>query len=164
METERSRISNIKLEGAKLISRNFQGRKREFNEEGNRNFGVLIDDDLAMDLKRDGWNIKFFPPRPDDPEQHSQAWLPVKVKFGKIPPIAVLIARGTKIRLDEETIGQLDWTNIRTADLIIRPYEYPAMSGRPSGISAYLKSIYVTVSEDDDFAEKYADIPYAGEV
>ena len=46
--------SNIKLEGAKIIIRNFQGKKKEFNEEGNRNFGVIIDDELADQLIEDG--------------------------------------------------------------------------------------------------------------
>lgn len=154
--------NNIKLEGAIMVSKNFRGIKKEFNEEGNRNFGVLLDDDLAEELKNDGWNVKWFRPRPDDPEQHEQAWLPVKVKFGKIPPIIVLITSNGKIKLDEETIGQLDWTRIKNADMIIRPYNYPARSGRPAGVAAYLRSLYVTVAEDD-FESKYANIPYVGE-
>lgn len=155
---ERKVTSNIKLEGAKMIFKNFQGKKTDYNDEGNRNFGVLIDDDLAEELKADGWNIKYRPPRTDDPDQHEQAWLPVKVKFGKIPPVIVLITSCGKIRLDEETVGQIDWSNIANADMIIRPYNYPATNRRPAGIAAYLKSLYVTVDEDD-LAIKYADVP-----
>lgn len=155
---EKRITNNIKLEGARMIFKNFQGKKTDYNEEGNRNFGVLIDDDLAEDLINDGWNVKYRPPREDDPEQHRQAWLPVKVKFGKIPPIVFIINSRGKIKLDEETIGQLDWSIIKNADMIIRPYNYPAMRGREAGVSAYLKSLYVTVVEDD-LAVKYADIP-----
>lgn len=155
-------MSNIKIEGARLIFKNFQGKGSNFNKKGDKNFGVLIDDELAEDLKEDGWRIKYRPPREDDPEKHEQAWLPVKVKFGKYPPIAVLITSRGKTRLDEETIGQLDWTAIKTVDLIIRPYNYPEANGRPAGVAAYLKSIYVTVNEDD-LALKYADIPNADE-
>lgn len=78
---------------------------------------------------------------------------------GKIPPIIILITSDGKIKLDEETVGQLDWTRIKNADMIIRPYNYPARSGRPAGVSAYLKCLYVTVAEDD-LATKYADIPF----
>lgn len=156
--SERKVTSNIKLEGARMIFKNFQGKKTDYNEEGNRNFGVLIDDDLAESLAADGWNVKRRPPREDDPDQHEQAWLPVKVRFGQIPPIVVLITSRGKMPLDEETIGQLDWSVIKNADMIIRPYNYPAMRGRPAGVSAYLKSLYVTVVEDD-LAMKYADIP-----
>ena len=150
--------TNIKLENARMIFRNFQGKKSDYNDEGNRTFGVLIDDVLAKKLIEDGWHVKFRPPRPDDPEQHSQAWLPVKVRYGKVSPVVVMITSKGKINLDEDTIGQLDWSIIQNADMIIRPYNYPAMRGRPAGVSAYLKSLYVTVIEDD-LAMKYMDIP-----
>lgn len=152
--------NNIKIEGARLVYKNFRGEAGKFNNEGQRSFGVLLDDDLAKEVESDGWRVKYFPPKEDDPEGHEQAWLPVKVKFGKYPPIAVLITSRGKTRLDEDTVGQLDYTSIKNVDLIIRPYNYPAMSGRPAGVSAYLKSIYVTANEDD-LAMKYADIPDA---
>lgn len=156
--SERKVTSNVRIEGARLIFKNFQGKRTDFNEEGNRNFGVFLDDELAEKLKDDGWNVKHLKPRPDDPEQYEQPWLSVKVRFEPYPPIAVLINSRGKKRLDEETIEQLDWSIIKDCDLIIRPYNYPAMKGRPAGVSAYLKAIYVTISEDE-FAEKYADVP-----
>lgn len=150
--------SNINIEGARLIFKNFQGKKSDYNDEGNRNFGVLLDDDLAEQLMADGWPVKHLRPKEDDPDHYEQPWLPVKVKFNPYPPIAVLINSRGKKKLDEDTIDQLDWSIIRNCDLIIRPYNYPAIKGRPAGVSAYLKAIYVTISEDE-FAEKYGDIP-----
>lgn len=152
------RLGNIRITGARLIYRNFQGKKTDFNAEGNRNFGVVLDDELAEELKLDGWNVKYRKPKEDDPEQYRQPWLPVKVRFGKIPPIVTLINSRGKKKLDEETIDQLDWSWIEDCDLVIRPYEYPAMQGRPAGVSAYLKAIYVTIHEDE-FEAKYADVP-----
>lgn len=152
--------SNIKIEGARLIFKNFQGKKTDFNDEGNRNFGVLLDEDLAEQLMDDGWRVKRLRPRED--EEIGTPWLSVKVRYGEYPPIAVLITSRGKTRLDEDTIGQLDWTNIKTVDLIVRPYNYPAMAGRPAGVSAYLKSIYVTANEDD-LELKYADLPFTDE-
>lgn len=156
------RVSNIKIEGAKLIFRNFEGRAGEYNAEGDRNFGVLLDPEDAEQFAEDGWRIRMLKPR--DPENGDEEipWLSVKVKFGKVPPICVLVTSRGKTKLDEETVGQLDWTRYSNVDLLIRPYEYPAMHGRPAGISAYLKSIYVTVQEDD-LEMKYADIPYVDE-
>lgn len=150
----------IKMENARIVCRNFAGLKTEFNAEGDRNFGVLLDDDLAARLSQDGWKIKYFNPRPDDPEQRRQAWLKVKVKFGKIPPICNLITTRGRTRLDENTVGQLDFARYKTVDLIIRPYNYPETNFAPGGVAAYLKAIYVTLQEDD-FASKYADIPEA---
>lgn len=148
---------NITIERASLIYKNFQGAATAFNQEGNRNFGVLLDDDMAKHLSEEGWNVKYRKPREDDPEQYRQPWLPVKVKFGDRPPIAVLINSRGKRRLTEETIGQLDWTLMENVDLIIRPYHYPEMAGRPAGISAYMNAIYVTIMEND-LERKYADV------
>lgn len=157
--SEKKITENIKIEGAKLIFKNFQGKGSEYNAEGNRNFGVLIADEDADRLSADGWNIKTLRPREDDPEQHEQPWLPVKVKFNPYPPVAMLISSRGKKRLDEETIDQLDWSIIKNCDLIIRPYNYPAIAGRPGGVSAYLKAIYVTIVEDE-FSEKYGELPF----
>lgn len=150
---------NIKIEGATLIRKNFRGKESDYNDAGNRNFGVLIDDEMADALIEDGWNVKRLRPLADDPEDAGRAWLPVKVKFGNIPPDVVLITSRGKIKMDEETVGQLDWTRFSNVDLIIRPYNYPARPGRPGGVSAYLKALYATVDETDDLAYKYSSVP-----
>lgn len=158
MSEERRVTENIKLEGAKLIFKNFQGKASQYNAEGRRNFGVLLSEDLAERLYEDGWPIKRLKPRDDDPDRYEQPWIPVKVKFDPYPPIAMLINSRGKKRLDEDTIEQLDWSIIKNCDLIIRPYNYPAIAGRSAGVSAYLKAIYCTIAEDE-FEDKYADVP-----
>lgn len=162
MRKERKVTNNIHIEGAQLIFKNFQGKKGDYNKEGNRNFGVLLDEELAENLKRDGWNVKYLYPKDDDPEGLPQPWLPVKVSFNPYPPIVQLISSRGRIKLNEETVDQLDWTRSKNVDLVINPYNYPAMQGRPAGVSAYLKALYVTI-EEDRFARKYADIPYLDE-
>lgn len=152
--SEKRITSNIELEGARLIFKNFQGKGTQYNAEGNRNFGVLLDDDLAEQLERDGWKVRYLNPKEDDPDQYRQPWLSVKVKFDPYPPIAVLITSRGKKKLTEETIDQLDWSRIRNCDLIIRPYNYPELANRPAGVAAYLKAIYVTI-EENRFEEKY---------
>lgn len=158
MNEERRVTENLKIEGARLIFKNFQGKASQYNNEGRRNFGVLLEDNLAKRIIQDGWPVKYLKPRDDDPDNHEQPWLPVKVKFNPYPPIAILINSRGKKRLDEDTIEQLDWSIIKNCDLIIRPYNYPPIAGRPAGVSAYLKAIYCTISEDE-FEDKYADIP-----
>lgn len=162
MSNER-RVGEITIENARIIFRNFQGKPSDYNAEGNRNFGLLLEDELAEQLREDGWNVKVLRPRDEEEEKHPQSWLPVKVKYGKIPPIAMLITSRGKTRLTEETIGQLDWARIKNIDLIVRPYQYPEMHGRPAGISAYLKSIYVTIQEDA-LEEKYGSLPDADDL
>lgn len=151
-------VENLNFENCRIVCRNFAGVQTDFNKAGDRNFGVLIDDEMVPRLQEEGWKIKFFKARPDDPTQHQQAWLKVNVKFGKVPPIANLISSRGRTRLDANTIGQLDFCRIKNVDLVVRPYCYPASNIAPAGISAYLKAIYVTIDEDN-FAAKYADIP-----
>lgn len=155
---EKKVTGNITIEGARLIFKNFQGKADTYNKEGDRKFGVLLDDELAEQLENDGWNVKHLRPREDDPEQHSQAWLPVKIRFKPYPPVAVMVTSRGKRKLDEETIGQLDWSYITNCDLIISPYNYPATPTTSAGVAAYVKAIYATIKEDD-LALKYGDIP-----
>lgn len=152
--------NKIKIEGARIIFKNFQGKGDEYNSQGNRNFGVILDDLTATKLEEDGWYVRRLRPREDDPEQYATPWLKVKVNYDRernLVPIVVMITSRGKKTLTEEQIGQLDWTSIEKADLIISPYNYPARNGRPAGVSAYLKSIYVIVVEDE-LELKYADI------
>lgn len=146
------------IEGAEIIFKNFSGKPSDFNKAGDRNFGLILNDDIAEDLKADGWNVKYLKPRDDDPTGYRRPWLQVKVKYGKVPPIVVLITSRGKTKLKEETVSKLDYARFKNVDLIVRPYNYPEMPGRPSGISAYLKSIYVTL-EEDDLEKKYGSIP-----
>lgn len=158
MQNEK-RISDIRMEGARLVFRNFSGKESDYNEAGNRNFGLVIDPEDVSRLRDDGWNVKSYRGKNADPDDEPLYYLPVKVKYGKIPPIITMITSRGKIRLDEEDVNQLDWTIMRNVDVVVRPYHYPAMPGRKEGgVSAYLKSLYVEI-EEDDFDLKYADVP-----
>lgn len=146
-------VANISIENAKLRFRNFAGKASKFNAEGRRNFCVLIPDHMVESLQEEGWNIKFL--KPNDDYDETQAYLQVKVSYGNISPrIYIVTERGHKTLLDEDTVGSLDYAEIKNVDVIIRPYTY-SVNGK-EGISAYVKNMYVTVYEDE-FADKYAD-------
>ena len=157
------KLSDITVEGARIIFRNFSGNPTEYNAKGNRVFGLLLDEDLAEQLVEDGWHVKYLKPRNEEEEKHPQAWLQVKVKYGKIPPICALITSRGQTRLTEETVGQLDWARIENVDLIVRPYQYPETNIRPAGVSAYLKAIYVTIQENA-LERKYGSVPFADDL
>lgn len=146
------------VEDARIIFRNFAGKEGMYNREGDRNFCLLLDEDLALQMERDGWNIKALKAREEgDPDQ---PYVQVSVGFKGRPPKIVMITSRGRTDLGEEECEILDWVEIRTVDLIIRPYEW-TINGK-TGIKAYLKSIFVTV-EEDELDIKYAHIPDANE-
>lgn len=147
-------INPIKVENAKIIFRNFSGKADKFNPMGgNRQFCLIIEDpDFAKQLEEDGWNIKYLRPRDEDEEP--QPYLPVKVKYANRPPHIYLCTSNNKTLLNEETVGSLDYADISNVDLIVTPYQYSVQVTGKSGVAAYVKTMYVTVVEDE-FAAKY---------
>lgn len=145
---------NISIANARIMFRNFRGEASKFNAAGKRNFCVVIDNDIAEHLMNDGWNIRMFPPRDD--EELPTYYMQVSVSYDVIPPNIFLITKHNKTRLDEDTVGSLDWAEIENIDLVIRPYNWEAQG--KTGVKAYVKNMYVTIVEDE-FADKYADIP-----
>ena len=146
----------VLMEGVRLIFRNFAGKEGKYNAEGDRNFGVVIDDKTAEDMLADGWNIKYLKPREEDEDETPTPWLPVAVGYGKgRPPRVVVITSRGRTNLDENSVEMLDWAEITNVDMIVRPYHYEVRGDK--GVKAYVQSIYVTI-EEDELEKKYADL------
>lgn len=152
--------NTVMMENVRIIFRNFAGKEGQYNREGDRNFAVLLDDNVAKAMAEDGWNVKWLKAREEgEPEQ---AYLGVSVNFKGRPPKIVMITSRGRNHLSEDEIELLDWADIRMVDMIVRPYEW-AVNGK-TGIKAYLQSIFVTI-EEDALELKYAamdDIPSRG--
>jgi hypothetical protein len=153
MKWERQK-DKLLLEDAKIIFRNFGGNPTQFNTEGKRDFCVLLDEELANELKSEGWNIRYSKQR--DQDETPQAYMNVAVSYANYAPTITLITKHNKTVLHEQDLGVLDFAEIDKIDLIIRPYSWQVNGNE--GIKAYLKSAYITI-EEDEFSDKYRDIP-----
>lgn len=147
------RMDNVLLENARIMFRNFSGKEGKYNKEGDRNFVIFLDDDIANQMARDGWNIKQLKAREDD-EGEPQSYIQIAVGFKGRPPTIFMVTSRGKTPLGEEEVSILDWVQIATTDVIIRPYNW-SVNGN-TGVKAYLKSIFVTIEEDA------LDLKYAG--
>ena len=139
------------VEDAEIIFRNFEGKEGQYNRKGDRNFGVILDPEAAAQMEADGWNVKYLNPREegDDPTP----WIQVSVKFDIRPPRVVTISSSGKTQLDEDSVEILDWAEMAKVDLIARAYNWE-VNGK-TGMKAYLKSMFVTL-EEDELEKKYA--------
>jgi hypothetical protein len=151
-------ISDVVLEDTRILFRNFKGREGMYNREGDRNFSVILPEPLALQMSRDGWNVKWLKAKQEG--DIDQPFIEVKVSYGRRPPKVVLInnLNRTRTPIGEDEIDILDEMYIESVDLIMRPYEW-VVNGK-AGVKAYLKSLYVTIEDDvleRKFATRFAD-------
>ena len=153
-------MKTLNIENAKIRYANFSGRETEFNNLGNRNFCVDIEDEeLAKQMIEEGWNIRTRENADGDVTYYTQ----IKVNFREWDqPVIRLITVNADdeivadVALQEEEIGMLDNPSleIRNIDLIINPSHWTSRNGKMSGIKGYLRKAYVTIVEDP-FEHKY---------
>lgn len=148
-------IGHVVFENARIGFRNFSGKEGKYNRAGDRNFVVFLDDpDITQQMANDGWNVKYLKPRDD--QEDPQAYIQVSVNFSGKPPKVVLVTSKGKTQLGEDDVSMMDWVDIKNVDLIVNPYSWD-VNGK-SGIKAYLKSIFITIVEDE-LDLKYVDVP-----
>lgn len=139
----------VVVENATLNFRNFEGRESRFGKS-DRNFGVVLDNKTAQQMQRDGWNVKFPDPREEGEER--DPYIVVSVGYKIRPPRIVMVTSAGKVSLSEKQIQVLDWADIRSADVIFSPGVWE-VNGK-TGIKAWLKTLVVTI-EEDELERKY---------
>src|ERR1044072_1065439 len=111
-----SHDGSFTIQDADIRWLNFSGSPTSFNPEGGkRTFNVFLDDDLAADMERDGWNIQTTKPLKDASREEIDEFEPrkhveVSVKFKSKPPRIAMVGMSSRARteLSQETCGQLD--------------------------------------------------------
>ena len=147
-------MNDLTLRNVRIIFRNFAGAPTRFNAAGGkRTFSILLNETEANELRSMGFNVKALKQR--DPDDDPAFHLPVEVSYRIKPPRIVFISNQGRKRtvIDEDTVGLIDYTEIEKIDLTINPYQWEMENAR--GIKAYLRTMYVTIREDE------LDIEYA---
>jgi hypothetical protein len=132
------------IDDAKIIFRNFAGREGLYNSEGDRNFSVVLEPKLAKKLLDAGWRVKQLKPREEGEEGDYHLKVTVNYKKGR-PPRCVMITSRGRTDLGADEVGLLDVADIKKVDLLLNGW-WSDMAG--GGFSAFLKSAFVTISED----------------
>lgn len=154
----RETFSAINIPDARFIFRtNFKGAPGPYNNEGERNFNVILEGDALNQALKYGMNVKQTKPRDDN--EDPVHYVKVRIGYKYRSPHAELINSHCKRQLSEQTIGILDDYEYEHIDMVIRPNRWRRPNG-DTGVNAYLQSIYATVIEDP-FVSKYYDIPDA---
>lgn len=141
----------FKVEGARLLPypfMNFSGRVTMYNQNGRRTFCVALDQKNAEKMKRDGWNVKFPDPREEDGEEIPRdPYIQVEARFDRLPPKIIMITSTARTIVTQDLVAILDGMEFSNVDLIANASNWEV--GEKAGIKAYLKTMYVTVDEDD---------------
>lgn len=157
----KQRIKPVTIQDAKIIFRNFAGRKGPYNEEGERSFTVVLPEQIAKRMILEGWTtIKEKKPwNADEGSEEVEYQMPVEVEYRKgRPPRCVLINAFGRTELGADEVAVIDYAELENVDLTINPYQWEVNGN--SGVKAYLKTIFVTVVTDE-LDLKYAQIPDA---
>ena len=153
------RENMVTIENARMIFKNFRGEKRvhmgtTMNEQGKRNFNLILSSEDAERLGAMGFNVRVRPPRNDEEEPQYLMKVNVNFETGRPPVITQYVGRN-KLVLDESTVGELDYADIQHVDLTVNAYRRQDLTGRET-VTAYLHSMHVVI-EQDAFADKYAE-------
>lgn len=140
----------ITVEEAVVLYRNFEGVEKDYNKPGDRNFCIILPESVAELMARDGYNIKRRKPREDDDEAGAigDPYVQIKVSFKGRAPEIYMIGSKTRNRrtITEDLLWILDGVEIVSCDLRFSPYNWNVRG--ETGVSAYLRKMYVTFYED----------------
>jgi len=156
---QKDKLPLVTLRNAEILPgawRNFSGAEK-FNEAGKRTFNCKLPEDVAVQMQRDGFNVKPLRARDEDDENDGYR-IEVDASFKIRPPQVWMVSGGVRTLLDEGAINILDYADIEKATISINPYAWETATGK--GIKAYLHKAVIYLREDELDIEM-RDIPLA---
>ncbi len=118
-----------------LLFRNFSCKDGQY-KSAYPNFNVVVTEECAHKLMDEGFTVKEY----EDRDGNLMYRIKVNARFDNFPPKVFKVCGKKKIRLDEESIADLDRDEIVKLDMLIT---------RSSGGATYLSTGYFTIEEDE---------------
>lgn len=118
-----------------LLFRNFSSKDGQYKSLY-PNFNAVVTEEMAHKLMDEGFNVKEY----EDRDGNVMYRIKINCRFDNFPPKVYKVCGKRKIRLDEETIGDLDRDEIVRVDMTL---------SRSSGGATYLSTGYFTIDEDE---------------
>jgi hypothetical protein len=141
----------VTIRDARIIYRNFTGKKGPYNEEGERSFSILLDAGLGGELSERGLNVK--PIRQRDEDEEPMFHLPVAVSY-KIRPPRVYTVTGDGVRLPlrkqimpEDVVHMMDLLDLGDCHMVLSISNYDVRGTK--GKKCYLQSFFGHVLMDE---------------
>jgi hypothetical protein len=153
------------IDDAKVIFPWFSGKETPMNRKGDRNFGLVLTQEKADELKADGYLVKVYRPKGEDgqPDMSVDGIIYIKCKLNfesSRPPRVNLVTCIDDVckrtPLDSTNITLLDSADIEMVDCKIGPYDWKNASGE--GRAAYVQNLFVKVNLDR-YDAKYDALP-----
>ena len=157
----------VTFKDVELRWKNFSGKSDDFNPQGKRFFHIVLNEEMANELRNvelttksgkivHGANVKTHIPKTGE----GDPMYTLKILIGDFFPEEVIrVTPESRMKLNEDTIGNLDREYIEKAKVMVTlsPYERPGNTG----ITAYCRKLAVWIKEDN-FDEDFKDIPEVG--
>lgn len=157
----------IALDDTRFIyATNFSGDpSRDRFGDDRRKCNIIIPTEAqAKEMTKAGYKVLATRPREyDDPETFKpEYYVLAQVKYRKnnrepvkYPPKVYLVSgNNPPVLLTEDTVSCLDQIRVKNVNVILNPHEYESAGG--SGVSLYVRTMYVEQDMDDDpYAARY---------
>lgn len=157
----KDKLPLVTLRNANILPggwRDFGGTGRYAEDGKKRIFNVKLDEGVALEMQKDGFNIKPLTARDEDDDNDGYR-IEVDASFRVRPPQVWMVSGGVRTLLDEGSINVLDYADIERATISINPFPWESANGQ--GIKAYLHKAVIYLREDD-LDEEMRNIPISG--
>lgn len=138
-----------------IFNTNFSGdpKRDRFGNDQRKGNLIIPNEEQALDLLDEGFNVKQTKPRPGEEEGFiPRYYVPIKANYdSQWPPKVYLVTDDNKaVLLDGDTVGCIDDMWIEKVNVVLNQYE------GANGKSLYVKSMEVFQKVDDDpISSKY---------